>query len=166
MVSLIPWKKKNNLNVRREGELVPKSFIEDNEFYPMARFRRDFDQLWNRFWDDWGGLSEWRGSGGWNFDLDDKENEYLLHADLPGFEPDEIDVSVSGNVMTVRAEHKEEDKSKNGSSYRYGQFYETFTLPSGVLSDKIDARYHNGVLEVHLPKSEECKAKRITVRSA
>ena len=52
------------------------------------------------------------------------------------------------------------------SGYQYGRFHETFTLPQGVMSDQIDARYHNGVLELHLPKSEEAKAKRIAVKSA
>lgn len=167
MVNLVPWKKKNSVKVNRGNGGLSRQRHQD-DFHPMARFRQELDQLWDRFWDDWGENALMNGSfgGGWNLDLEDQENEYILNADLPGFEPDEIDVSVSGNVMTLRAEHKEETKDKNKSSYRYGSFYESFTLPSGVESDKIDAKYHNGVLNVRLPKSEDCKAKKIVVKSA
>jgi HSP20 family protein len=158
---LIPWKKKEggDLKVRRED-------------HPIGQLRRDFDELWNRFWDHWptGGLSLWDDSRwfGSRVDLADSEKEYVLRAELPGFEPGEIDIKVSGNVLTLRAEHKEEGRSKkgNGSYHRYGSFCESLTLPRGVLSDQIDARYHSGVLEVHLPKSEERQAKRIKVKTA
>ncbi len=100
--------------------------------------------------------------------FDDRENEYVLRAEFPGFEPNDFDVQISGNVLTLRAEHKEEGKTKGGDGnyQRYGRFYESFTLPQGVLSDKVDAGYRNGVLEVHLPKNEECQAKRIEVKSS
>lgn len=164
MASLIPWKKKRHEVSHRNGNT--RRFNDD--FFPISHLRSEFDHLIDRFWDDWGSLSGWGESSrpAWNLDWEDKEAEYLLHAELPGFEPDEIDVSVSGNVMTIRAERNEDEEGKNGSSYRYGHFSETFTLPSGVETDKIDAKYHNGVLNVHLPKGEECKAKRIAVKKA
>lgn len=158
---LIPWKKKEG------GDLMVR-----NEDHPIARLRHEFDDLWNRFWDDWkgGDLSLWDDSRwlGSRVDLDDDEKEYVLRAELPGFEPGDFDVKVSGNVVTLKAEHKEEGKEKkgNGSYRRFGSFYESFTLPEGVQSDQIDARYHSGVLELHMPKSEECQAKRIEVKSA
>jgi HSP20 family protein len=158
---LIPWKRQKGgeLKVRHEND-------------PVARLREDMGGLWNRFWDDWrsGGLSLWDDSRwlGSRVDFDDNEKEYRLRAELPGFEPGDFDVKVSGNVLTLQAEHKEEGKAKkgNGSYRRYGCFYESFTLPKGVLPDQIDARYHSGVLEVRLPKSEECRGKRIEVKSA
>lgn len=156
MVSLTPWKRRN----------VP---VRLDEGSPLALLRREFDDLWNRFMDEWErpmGMLESFGFGR-KIDLRDEENEYVLCAEMPGFEPDEIDLRVSGNVLTISAEHKEEQKEENGRShYRYGRFQESFTLPSGVLADKIDARYHSGVLEVHLPKSEEGRPKRIAVKSA
>ncbi len=157
---LIPWKKKQNTNLKTQ-----------QDDHPIARFRHDFDELIDRFWDDWrhGGLSlpdtsRWFGS---HVEFDDHENEYVLRAELPGFEPEEFDVKLSGNVLTLRAEHKEEGKDKdgNGNYRRWGSFYESFTLPQGVITDKIDAQYKSGVLEVHLPKSEEYQAKRIEVKS-
>lgn len=157
---LIPWKKKES------GDLKVHS-----EDHPLAQLRHDFDQLWDRFGDDWrrSGMRMWDDSGwfGSHVDLDDREKEYVLRAELPGFEPDDFDIQVSGNVLTLRAEHEEEGKTKkgNGSYQRFGSFYESFTLPQGVLSDQIDARYHSGVLEVHLPKSEQCQSKKIEVKA-
>lgn len=69
-------------------------------------------------------------------------------------------------MLTLRAEHKEEGQEGYGSYRRHQSFYESFTLPNGVLTDKTDARYRSGVLEVHLPKGEDFKAKRIAVKSA
>ena len=154
---LIPWKKK-------AGDLKMQS--DDDS---IVRLRRDFDELWDRYLGAWqrGGLVPRDESGrfGSRIDFDDKENEYVLRAEVPGFEPREFDVKVSGNVLTLRAEHTEEGK-KNGGYRQYGSFYESFTLPQGVLPEKIDARYHSGVLELHLPKSEECHSKRIEVNTS
>ena len=172
MFNLIPWKKRSgNIAVRRDEPMGELTHDYDRDFYPLARFREEFDSLMNRFFDDrwlgdrFGNLPEWN----WNWDLgwEDKGNEYVFHAELPGFEPEDFDVTVSGNVLTVRAEHKDEKKEKNGgSSYRYGSFSRSFTLPHGVDKEKIDARYHSGVLELHLSKTEEACGKRIEVKSA
>lgn len=155
---LIPWKKKNDIVGTRHDD------------HPMLRLRRDFDELFDRFWDDWWqrDLSvngDWTGLGS-RMDLEDDEKEFVIHAELPGFEPDDFDVSISGNMLTIKAEHLEEGEEKNGNYRRYGNFYESFTLPEGVLSDEIDARYHSGVLEIHLPKSEDFQSKRIEVKNA
>jgi HSP20 family protein len=155
--SLIPWKKAQDVSVRRE------------EGNPLAQFRREVDQLWDRLLNEWNhdlsGAGQ-RGGFGMGSNLEEEEKAYVLRAELPGFEPAEIDIKLSGNVLTVSAEHKAEDKKGNGSRYHYGSYSETFTLPQGVIADQIDARYHSGVLEVHLPKTEESKAKRIDVKSA
>lgn len=89
----------------------------------------------------------------------------LSSAELPGFEPKDFDVKVSGNMLTVRGEHRHEEKEKGSSRARYGQFCRTFTLPYGVDEQKIDARYHSGVLEIHLPKTEQAQGKRIPVQA-
>lgn len=158
--NLIPWKKKKNGDVK---------VLQDPD-YPVARLRQEFDALWDHFLNDWetGGLSmlddfHWIGS---RVDFQDGEKEYVVRAELPGFEPDDIDVKVSGSVLTVQAEHKENGKNGDSSFHRYGRFYESFSLPKGVLADQISARYRNGVLEVHLPKDEEFKGKRIAVKAS
>ncbi|HRX79119.1 MAG TPA: Hsp20/alpha crystallin family protein [Pirellulaceae bacterium] len=157
---LVPWKKRNG-----RGDIT----VRPEEDFGLSQFRDEFNSLWDRFWDDWrGGLANWNG-GTWfrGVNLNEEEKEFVLHAELPGFEPDDIDIKVSGNMLTVRAEHKDEGNGKNGSRYqRYGSFFESFSLPSGVEADNIDARYHSGVLEVHLPKSKDYETKRIPVTAA
>ena len=94
-------------------------------------------------------------------------NLSVRHAELPGFEPEDFDIKVTGDMLTVRAEHKDEKKEKNGgSSYHYGSFTRSFSLPHGVNEQNIDARYHSGVLELRLPKTAEVCSKRIEVKSA
>lgn len=147
------------------GNLIPRKSarggdvgIRERDRLPAMQLRDEFDALWDRFLDESRHLST-------RVDFDDNENEFVLRAELPGYDPDELDVKVSGNVLTVRAEHKEEKKEGEGSYRRHDSFYESFTLPQGVLTDKTDASYRSGVLEVHLPKSEECQAKRIAVKA-
>lgn len=163
MFSLIPWKKKNGggqLDVWRDRA---------EEVYPLARFRNEFESLLDRFWNDWGALNRWDNGfmNGMTFrdNLEDMPNEYVFQAELPGFAQDEIDVNVSGNALMIRAEHKDEEQVKQGASYRHGVYQRSFTLPYGVDAAHIDARYHNGVLEVHLPKTEQAKGKRIPVNA-
>ena len=159
MFNLIPWKKNRSTDVKVRPE-------REEEFFPLARMRDEFDALWNRFLGDWGrGLSlrDQDFGFGMHSGLEDKESEYVFHVDLPGFEPGDIDVKVSGKMLTVRAEHKEEPKDDAG--YRYGSFDQQFTLPHGVDAGTIDARYRNGVLEVRLPKTEQAKGKRIPVQA-
>ena len=155
---LIPWKKRNE-----SGNALSIHKNDD----PITALRRDFDNLLTRFWDD-GGLGSWdRGSMfRSSVDIDENEKEYVMTAELPGFEPSEIDVKVSGNMLTVRAEHNEKSNAKNGHTRRYCSFFESFTLPSGVKSNAVEANYRNGVLELHIPKDESTQAKRIEVTAA
>jgi HSP20 family protein len=129
----------------------------------LTEMRRELDSLFDRFFGDWPLLA---GDGwpmmGWGFDIDDRENEIVVRADAPGFEPEDFNVEIVGDSLVLRAEHKEEG---NGRSYRHGRLYRRVTLPHGVEADKIEARYHNGVLEVHVPKGEEAKGKRIEVKA-
>jgi len=163
MWNLTPWKKGNeNRDLAVPGQ---------HDFAPLDSFRREFDQLWNGFWNDFAtGLTPRNGgsAGAWGGELTDHANEYRFRAELPGFEPDEIDVRVSGHLLTVRAEHRDssQESGNEGSHYRYGSYQQTFTLPHGVDDGRIEARYHSGVLEVCLPKTESARGKRVEVRSA
>lgn len=151
-----PWKKKES------GDLVPIKGARS-----LSRAGDDFDSLFDRFWAGWSGVPEPVCGLGhvWDTGLEDKGDEFLIRAEAPGFESRDFDVRMSGNTLTIKAEHKDEGKGKNGSSYRYGSFSRTMTLPAGVEKDRIDARYHNGILELHLPKNPDTGAKRIPVTS-
>jgi HSP20 family protein len=166
MFNLIPWKRKEK---EREGGVLAPA-----ESHPLARFRDEVDALFDRLWRQWPDLGEaWKGwpalsegpsNWGWNIDVDDRENQIVVRAEAPGFEPKDFDVHVSAGHLVLKAEHKEESKKGNGHRYRYGSFHQIFPLPSGVEEEKIEAGYRNGVLEVKVPKGEQAKGKRIAVK--
>jgi len=167
MFSLTPWK-------RRQSRL-PVLVEEDRpfeEWEPLARFRDELDSLMEDFFGSRIGersrFSGWepRRFGAWDLGFQERDDEYLIQAEIPGFEPEDIELKVSGNVLSVRAEHKEEKSGDGESSYRYGEYYRTVTLPQGIDPEKIDAKYHSGVLEIHLAKSPEVQGRRIKVKQA
>jgi HSP20 family protein len=156
MFNLVPWK------TRRPGG--------EGDFTPIGRSRDlarpESDALWDRFWD---GAWPWSASSlahwGWSMDVDDRDNEIVIRAEAPGFEPNEFNLQMRGNQLVIEAEHKEESKGPQGAGCRYGKFQRVVTLPQGVDAEKINARYRSGVLEVHAPKAEEAKGRRIRVNA-
>jgi HSP20 family protein len=89
---------------------------------------------------------------------------------LPGIRPEEVDITVSNGVLTIKAEHREEKEDKKRDFYRreirYGGFQRSLRLPNGVDADKANASYENGVLRLQLPKSEALRPKQIKVGGA
>lgn len=158
MVGLVPWR-------HREGGPVT-----ERPEHPLLRLREDFEALWDRFLTDWSSMiglptqaEPFRPGRG--LEVDDQEDELIVRAQAPGFSPDELDVQVTpGNNLLIRAEHKEEKKEKGREAFRFGRIQQTVALPRGVETDKIEAKYHNGVLEIHVPKGEAAKGKRIEVQ--
>ena len=105
-------------------------------------------------------------------DLVEKDKGYELSAEMPGLDASNVDVSVSGNVLTIKGEKKEEKEEKGKNTYlserRYGAFQRSFQLPEGVDKEKIEAKFENGVLTVAMPKTAEAvkEEKKITVKAA
>ena len=131
----------------------------------LAEFRANFDRmLGHLFRGDWGDAI----SRGWRCDVDDAENEVVVRAEAPGFEPDEFDIRLSAGRLVMRAEHSgatETGPDGGGRWNSYANFYRAISVPAGIQEDAIKAIYRNGVLEVHLPKGEEAKSKRIAVQA-
>jgi len=102
-----------------------------------------------------------------SLEMKEDDNQFLLHLDIPGMERKDLDISVTGNTLTVKGERKEEE-NKKGKGYfyserRYGSFQRSVELPTEVDADKVAASYKDGVLELVLPKSEKAKPKQIKV---
>ncbi|MFO7178845.1 MAG: Hsp20/alpha crystallin family protein [Pseudomonadota bacterium] len=93
------------------------------------------------------------------------DDEYVVHAELPGVKPEDVEVELQGNLLTIKGERRTEKSSSNGYERRYGAFSRTFLLPKDVKLDEVTAELENGVLTVHLPKSEEARTRRIEVKS-
>jgi len=124
--------------------------------------RREFDTLFNRFFGGWPAWSD--ATDGWGLDMEDAGAEVVVRAEAPGFQPADFDVQASGDLLTIKAERKEEGEGKDAQR-RWSRLQRTVTLPAGVDSSKVDARYVNGVLELHLPKTPEAQPRRIEVKA-
>jgi HSP20 family protein len=109
-------------------------------------------------------------TGVWNppVDVYETADSIVMKADLPDVPKDDVDISVHGNVLTIRGERKREQEVKEKDFYRmersYGSFTRSFTLPGTVDPEKIEAGFTGGVLTVSLPKREESKPKQIKVK--
>lgn len=101
-------------------------------------------------------------------DVIEKDDEYLVKASLPGIKPEDLDITYQSNTLSIQGETTEEEKHEDARYHlqerRFGRFSRSVTLPD-VDADKIEAEYHDGVLTLHLPKSEEVKPKRIQIQT-
>jgi HSP20 family protein len=101
-------------------------------------------------------------------DIAEHENEYIVKCELPGVNKDDVKITLESNILTIRGEKKQEQEAMKENYHRvertYGSFQRSFTLPTSVRSDKIDATFKDGILSVTLPKAEEAKPKQIEVK--
>ena len=109
------------------------------------------------------------GRGQLPIDMYQTSNEVVVKATLPGFKPEEVDISITGDTLNIKAEHKEEQEVKEEDYFyrerRYGSFMRSVPVPVQVKSDKAEAVFENGVLTLTLPKAEEVKPKQIKVKA-
>jgi HSP20 family protein len=100
-------------------------------------------------------------------DITENENEFVVKGSLPGIRPEDVQITVHGDTLTIRAEMKAEQEKKEEQYHlrerRYGQFQRTVRLSSPVVADKAQANFENGVLTLTLPKAEDAKPKQIKV---
>jgi HSP20 family protein len=106
----------------------------------------------------------WEESEVWGLEMEELEKEVVVRAEVPGFEPAELTVELVGNVLTIRAEHREPAEGETPAPRRYGRLERTMTLPPGVVPEGIEARLRHGVLEVHVPRAPEAVPRRIEVK--
>lgn len=132
----------------------------------LGRRRRDMDSLWDRFLMEPVPFTQmpdtpWFPAA----DINDNEKEVIVTAELPGLDPEDVDVKVSGDMLTIRGEKKREQDEDNYYERYFGSFERSFQLPSEVSSDNADARFKNGVLKITLPKSESESRKSIKIQA-
>jgi HSP20 family protein len=103
-------------------------------------------------------------------DISEDDKEFLVKIELPAMKKDDVKVTLENGVLRISGERKEEKEEKNKKYHRlersYGSFVRAFSLPSVVDGTRIKADYHEGVLSIHLPKTEEAKSKAIEVTVA
>ena len=103
-------------------------------------------------------------------DMKESEDAYTVKLTMPGIDKNDIDISVSDGVLTVKGETKEEEEDEKSTylvrEHKHYYYYRSVRLPSEVVADKAEAEYKNGVLKLTLPKAEEVKPKSIPVKIA
>jgi HSP20 family protein len=109
-------------------------------------------------------LSDWRPT----VDVEEKKEEYLIKAELPGVKKEDVTVSIENGLLTVKGEKKfekeEKDKKHHLVECSYGSFMRSFTLPTGAKAEMVNAEFKDGVLKLTVPKTEEEKTKQIDIK--
>ena len=128
----------------------------------QGQLNRLFNETFDRSWDE-ASLTTWAPA----VDIFETEQELVVKADLPDIKPEELDIRVENNILTIRGERKFEKKVEEKNYLRvertYGSFSRSFSLANTVKTEAIKAEYKNGVLTLTVPKREEAKPKQIKV---
>jgi HSP20 family protein len=134
---------------------------------PFTALREQMNELQSRFWgdEDEGWFS---GALAAPVDLSETDTAVEVRMDLPGVKPDDIDIQVNGNLLTITGQRKEEKEEKGRTFHRVertsGSFSRSITLPTAVNESEVAAEYRDGVLHITLPKSEVAKPHKIKVK--
>lgn len=154
-MALVPWKNKG-----REGMLAP-----------LSDLRHEIDRMFESFSrDPWGSLSEFSTGRDWfpAIDIAENDKEVIVRAEVPGVDPKELEISITGDRLTISGEKKEccerKDKDFYQSETRYGRFSRSVDLPSGVDAEQVNAEHANGVLTIRLNKTAAAATKKIQVK--
>lgn len=163
-MNLIPW--------RRERSQVPARQEEEESVYSLWR---DMNRLFEDFFEDFDVAPLSRtGFGAFSpsINVTESDNDIQVTAELPGVDEEDIDVTITRDMLTIQGEKKEETEDKGKNYYRaersYGSFRRTVSLPGEVVdTGKAEATYKNGLLTITLPKREEARAtsKQIEVKA-
>lgn len=137
---------------------------------PFAEIR-EIQEAVNKLFDD--SLSKRKGNkkelGFWEpaIDVIETKDDYRIKAEFPGIPKEDIEISISGDVLTIKGEKKKDEEIKDANYYRrervYGLYQRQLVLPKDVDTEKIKANYKDGVLELIIPKGEESKPKKIKI---
>jgi len=143
-------------------ELTPRRRHREEEFLP----------LWPRHWEDFFEdffPTRWLRKGDLSLDVAETDSEVIVTTEVPGVDAKDIEITLTGDVLTIRGEKKEEKEEKKKNYRRmerwYGSFGRSVTLPSSVDQSRIKAKVKNGVLTITLPKKEEERPKAIKVET-
>lgn len=133
--------------------------------HPLSMIDELFDRPWRSIWEDNLNLNN-----GMALNVNETDTVYYVEAELPGLNPEDIDIRIEDSVLTISGESSSENIEREGerilmSERRYGKFSRSIRLPNTVDTDNIEATYHNGVLELELTKLPEKQAKRIVVKA-
>jgi HSP20 family protein len=124
---------------------------------------RPFRELWP----EWARFEEGAELRTPRVDVLNRDDEVLVRAELPGVKREDLTVELTGDLLTIRGEHRHEERKEEGDLVRAeiarGTFSRTMTMPAGLDGEHVKAAFKDGVLEVHLPKLEKTERRRIDI---
>jgi len=150
---------------------MSSDLMEWRPFREVSRLRREMDSLWDDYFGSGRrGLQPLQAVFAPAVDVKETAEAVVVKAEVPGMDAKEINISVTGNVLTIKGEKKSEREEKEENYHlverSYGSFSRSLTLPAAVDLDNIEAKYDKGVLTVTCPKKEEVKPKPIEIKTA
>jgi HSP20 family protein len=159
-MNLVPWKNKS-------------LDTSTSRFAPLGEIRSEMNRLFESFVrEPFGALADSFGSQAWwpTLDIAESDQDITVRAEVPGVDPKEIDLTVTGDRLTIAGEKKETIEKKDRDVYhresRYGRFSRTVQLPATVDPQEVSADYADGILTVTLKKTPGAVAKKIPVKTA
>ena len=147
-----------------------RALVRWDPFQKLASWHRDIDELFDRFFpfgrEDVPALTAWMPA----MESFTKDGRYVIRVDLPGVDPEDVEISALENRLTIRGERKaSKEVDENGYRYAetsYGKFERSLSLPVGADRDKIIAKYEHGVLEISMPLPESAVTKKVPIEVA
>ena len=135
----------------------------------INKLRKDIDRLFDRLWDDFGMPIATRVEREMpSIDLSETEETLIIRAEVPGISPEDLEISITDNMLTIKGEMKQVDNEERGDYHRmerrYGLFSRTLHLPCKIVADDVDATYKKGVLSIVMPKCKEMSAPEIRIK--
>jgi len=136
----------------------------------LTTLRREMDRVFDRFFEGWpfrvsAEGREWAPS----VDVSETAKKVVVKAEVPGMDAKDIDITVTGDILTIRGERKQVKEEKEENFHRiersYGAFSRSIRLPAEVETDKVDAAYKDGVLKITMSKTKKASAKKIEVKT-
>lgn len=159
MNTLIPWKR----SAPRRGNGAMQTT-------PLSAMRWDWDNLFDRIVEDVWGSDARSMQGGIVLDLAETDEEIRIRAEVPGMRPEDLDISLTSDVLTLAGEKVDDDAPQEGSRHYserlFGTYQRVVKLPCAVDADHVRAEHRNGVVTITLRKSEAVRPKRIEVKSS
>lgn len=162
-MNLIPWRRKRE---ETRGLAAPEG--------ALTQLRTDMDALFGRFFQDPWSLTGFEmppaGLTTPRMDLADSPEDVTVTLELPGVRPEDVDVRIAGDVLTVRGEKREEKEETRRSvqftERRYGSFQRCVQMPSTIDPNRVEANFQNGVLTIKVAKRADAQPKSIKIRNA
>ena len=147
----------------------PRSLLTWNPTEEMERLLEEpFLSQWPLLRVGWGRTPRHEMAWAPALEMYEKDNNFVVKAELPGVKKDDVDVSIAGDALTIKGQKKASKEIKDEDYYRcesqYGSFSRTITLPAAVDAKKIEASYENGVLEIHVPKAKQAVPTKVEIK--